>query len=428
MQSIQASLDTARNAQSQQSGQDLSTRLASLNHASLSPEAKEKKLREACEGFESIFIQKMWQEMRKTVNQSSFLHGREEQFWQDMYDQELAKKMTSAGGIGLANMMYEQLSSHLTSASRATARAQDNGRAFVPSQAPLLGNTASANASIPLHDEPASSAKTTSTSFYEPPAPANEGKAQSSEESGSVTAQASPVVSPSSAANPLPQTPRSSAQASQETVDPEIARALAMMRDSVQATPQDTHAPLASVNYSVPGARQQPVASGMDLAKAARRQAGDQLGSRGVREPLLPQTPAARKATEEALNRQEMRHQRQQPLPYAFPAGQAEAQNQEQLEQPGVFAPMTQSTAQAPRRVNDAQAAARPERSHRQRSVSPHAAQPQAEIKTLNIASPQAHQAYQQQAQAATFAAPQPSPAEPVKQSIPPLTAQDLHI
>ncbi|MBO6171123.1 MAG: peptidase M23, partial [Desulfovibrio sp.] len=55
--------------------------LGKLGGANVSPEQKEKKLREACEGFESICIQKMWQEMRKTVNQGSFLHGREEQFW-----------------------------------------------------------------------------------------------------------------------------------------------------------------------------------------------------------------------------------------------------------------------------------------------------------------------------------------------------------
>lgn len=57
--------------------------------------AKAKKLREACEGFESVFIQKMWQEMRNTLPKNGLLHGRDEQYWQDMYDQELSKSMTS---------------------------------------------------------------------------------------------------------------------------------------------------------------------------------------------------------------------------------------------------------------------------------------------------------------------------------------------
>ncbi|MBG3876989.1 peptidase M23, partial [Desulfovibrio oxamicus] len=83
--------------------------------------SKEQKLREACEGFESIFVQKMWEQMRATLPKEGYLHSKEEEFWQSMFDQELAKKMTSAGGIGLADMIYEQLSSKLTDASRTTA-------------------------------------------------------------------------------------------------------------------------------------------------------------------------------------------------------------------------------------------------------------------------------------------------------------------
>ncbi len=87
------------------------------------PVDKEKKLRESCEGFESIFIQKMWEQMRATVPDGGMLKGREEKFWQGMYDQELAKSMASAGGIGLADMMYEQLSQNLQAAGKSTAAA-----------------------------------------------------------------------------------------------------------------------------------------------------------------------------------------------------------------------------------------------------------------------------------------------------------------
>ena len=286
MQSIQASLDTARQAHSQQSGKDLSARLSSLHHSSLSPEAKEKKLREACEGFESIFIQKMWQEMRKTVNQGSFLHGREEQFWQDMYDQELAKKMTSAGGIGLANMMYEQLSSHLSSASRATARAQDNGRAFAPSQAPLLGNTASASTPLDLTGQTQAKAEGPKASpLYEEPKDVATSEKSPEKSASTPSGSSHPGESPVATAHP---TPTASVEPPTPSVDPAIAQALDMMRHSVETNPQVSPAPLAHVNYTVPGARQQPVASGMDLAKAAQRQAGDQLGSRGCVSRFCP--------------------------------------------------------------------------------------------------------------------------------------------
>ena len=122
---------------------ELQSRLAGLNKMggrNADPAQKQKKLREACEGFESIFIQKMWEEMRKTLPKSTLLHGKEEEFWQGMYNQELAKKMTAAGGIGLADMMYAQLSRSLVSASRSTATdaAGTGAPAFTPTAAPML--------------------------------------------------------------------------------------------------------------------------------------------------------------------------------------------------------------------------------------------------------------------------------------------------
>lgn len=82
---------------------------------------KEKQLREACQGFESIFLQKMWEQMRNNVPKEGYLHSREEEIYQSMFDTELAKKMSSAGGIGLADMLYEQLNQKLGQASRGTS-------------------------------------------------------------------------------------------------------------------------------------------------------------------------------------------------------------------------------------------------------------------------------------------------------------------
>lgn len=93
-----------------------------LNGAPASDPAREKKLREACEGFEAVFIQKMWEGMRASLPKEGLLHSREEQFWQGMYDQELGKSLASAGGIGLADMMVSQLSRKLQSASEVAAR------------------------------------------------------------------------------------------------------------------------------------------------------------------------------------------------------------------------------------------------------------------------------------------------------------------
>lgn len=84
-------------------------------------QSKDEKLRQACEGFESIFIQKMWEQMRGTVPKEGYLHSREEEMYQSMFDQEFAKKMASAGGIGLGDMLYEQLSMKLGDAGRTTS-------------------------------------------------------------------------------------------------------------------------------------------------------------------------------------------------------------------------------------------------------------------------------------------------------------------
>lgn len=71
--------------------------------------SEEKKLREACEGFESVFIGQMLKEMRKTVQKDGLLHGKEEDQYVSMFDEELSKTLTKQGGIGLADFMQQQL-------------------------------------------------------------------------------------------------------------------------------------------------------------------------------------------------------------------------------------------------------------------------------------------------------------------------------
>ncbi|MDL2279270.1 peptidoglycan DD-metalloendopeptidase family protein [Desulfovibrio sp. OttesenSCG-928-G11] len=84
---------------------------------------KDEKLRESCEGFEAIFLQKMWEQMRKNVPKEGYLHSKDEETYQSLFDVELCKKMASAGGIGLADMLYQQLSQQL----------EDTGRTTTPS-------------------------------------------------------------------------------------------------------------------------------------------------------------------------------------------------------------------------------------------------------------------------------------------------------
>lgn len=70
---------------------------------------KESKLKEACEGFESVFIHQLLKEMRKTVPKDGLLHSSREDQYVAMFDEELAKTMAKNGGIGLADYMRGQI-------------------------------------------------------------------------------------------------------------------------------------------------------------------------------------------------------------------------------------------------------------------------------------------------------------------------------
>lgn len=79
---------------------------------------RDAKLREACKDFEAVFIGKMWKQMRSSVPKEGYLHSKQEEQYLSMFDNDFSKKMADSGGIGLADMLYDQLSSKLKEASR----------------------------------------------------------------------------------------------------------------------------------------------------------------------------------------------------------------------------------------------------------------------------------------------------------------------
>lgn len=69
-----------------------------------------KKLEKVSRDFESVFLGYLLKTMRDTVPKSDFFgHTREQEIFGSMRDEEMAKGMAKAGGIGLAKMMVEQL-------------------------------------------------------------------------------------------------------------------------------------------------------------------------------------------------------------------------------------------------------------------------------------------------------------------------------
>src|SRR5581483_1252181 len=80
---------------------------------SLSP-AKQKeaaKLKGASQEFESLFIGFLLNKMSEsTFNTGGFMAESDTQkLYKDMYNQELARSLSKAGGLGMANMLYKQL-------------------------------------------------------------------------------------------------------------------------------------------------------------------------------------------------------------------------------------------------------------------------------------------------------------------------------
>lgn len=69
------------------------------------------KLKMACQGFEALFVKQLLKGMRSTVIKSGYLDGgMKTRLAEDMMDQALANQVSKSGQLGLANMLYKQLS------------------------------------------------------------------------------------------------------------------------------------------------------------------------------------------------------------------------------------------------------------------------------------------------------------------------------
>jgi murein DD-endopeptidase MepM/ murein hydrolase activator NlpD len=73
--------------------------------------SREEKLRQACKDFESIFTYQLLKSMRRTVQKCDLFHGgTDEEIYQSLFDQELAKSMAGLGQSSLSELLYRQLS------------------------------------------------------------------------------------------------------------------------------------------------------------------------------------------------------------------------------------------------------------------------------------------------------------------------------
>lgn len=103
----------------------------SLNAPSVAQSLKDtpEGLKKVSQEFESFFLFYMLKEMRKTVNEVPLFHGgRAEEIFQGMMDEHIALSMAQAGGIGLAPIIYQQLS-RVAGANAAAQGMMDGGDA-----------------------------------------------------------------------------------------------------------------------------------------------------------------------------------------------------------------------------------------------------------------------------------------------------------
>jgi flagellar protein FlgJ len=73
-----------------------------------------KELRQACRDFEALFIHKMLQTMRKSIPDNGMLDGGlAEDIYTDMLDQQIAQAAADRESLGIATVIYEEMSKRL---------------------------------------------------------------------------------------------------------------------------------------------------------------------------------------------------------------------------------------------------------------------------------------------------------------------------
>ncbi len=74
----------------------------------------DKKLMETCQEAESLFVSKMFKEMRKTVHKGDWLHGGfAEDIFEDMLYDEYSLDVSKNYNLGMAKLLYDEMSRKL---------------------------------------------------------------------------------------------------------------------------------------------------------------------------------------------------------------------------------------------------------------------------------------------------------------------------
>ncbi|MCL1935610.1 MAG: rod-binding protein [Defluviitaleaceae bacterium] len=79
------------------------------------PQRDTSDIKKAAIEMETYFLNEMFKAMRRTIPEATgmFEKSNAERIWQDMLDEETAKNLANSGGVGLAQMMYSQLTRNM---------------------------------------------------------------------------------------------------------------------------------------------------------------------------------------------------------------------------------------------------------------------------------------------------------------------------
>ncbi len=100
----------------------MQVRLTEPGERSASPEGspeprRDEKLRKSCAEFESLFLYEILKTMRRTIPKCDLFHGGQgEELFEQLFDQEVSRSLSSRRSVGLGDLLYRQLQGVLPSA------------------------------------------------------------------------------------------------------------------------------------------------------------------------------------------------------------------------------------------------------------------------------------------------------------------------
>ncbi|MFQ5450796.1 MAG: rod-binding protein [Nitrospinaceae bacterium] len=98
-------------------------KLGQIKNEGQSLETKsDQELQQLANQFEAIFVNLLLKSMRNTIPKSGFMDSFSLDMYQSMFDEEVSKEISQEKGMGLSEILYQQLS-------RERQALQDNGKA-----------------------------------------------------------------------------------------------------------------------------------------------------------------------------------------------------------------------------------------------------------------------------------------------------------